>query len=238
MLHCRFVSNSREMKIFRSHYIGRSKFPDHSPSTTVVFPQIMEAILDKFREIGVEINPDWIAGLELCNEGPISDDDVYMALMTSDLRSACISSSGSPIRSVKLRGMTAFPPGSFLFQITNSVDISIPDSQRPRNNTVDTTSRRMLKFKLHASNSAELDAVELEPIPGLPDNPEAGKKIIVHGSPLLRNMLLLLRPENVKLVGGEVENLCLAQKKDNEERIRMRDPLACRRVLAETQNSR
>ena len=183
----------------------------------------MEAILANFGDIGVELNPDWLAGLELCNDGPLSEDDVYMALMTSDIRETCTGS-----QSNRLLNVSHLAAGSFLFQITSAVDISIPDCQRPKEScaTASTTGRRMLKFKLHSGNNTEIDAVEMEPIRGLSDSPDAGMKIIIHGSPPVYRGLVMLSQQNVRIVGGEVGHLSFAQKRDNVERLRMRDPLA------------
>ena len=182
----------------------------------------IETVIESFRDLGIHLNSDWLAGLELLNEGPLTNDDVYLALVSSDLRHSCLTPPSNPLAPEAMRTRQTLPQGSFLFQITSSADISIPDAQRPR--STQTSHKRMLKFKLNVG-SIEMHAVELEPISCIPDPPEAGMKIIVGGSPKHLRGLLLLNQENVSVVGGDVEHLVSLQKKDLEMRLRSRDPL-------------
>jgi hypothetical protein len=184
----------------------------------------MQTIHEQFREVGVELNPDWLAALELCSDEPLTEDSVYRALIDSDLRESCVTRTSTQSVLSNLRARKQLPRGSYFFQISESSDISIPDAQRPRTEGGD-SGKRMLKFKLRSGNGVELSAVELEPVVGLGDNPDAGTKLIIQNSPLFHDGLVLLRPENVKLVGGEVEKLTTAQKAIVAERIRLRDPL-------------
>lgn len=195
----------------------------------------MDGIIANFRELGVELNPDWLAGLELCAEEPLTDDDVYMALMYSDLRDSCVTPSTSQLRSEGMRGASNLPPGSFLFQLTSAIDISISDAHRPRTGD-GFTEKRMLKFDMHSSNTVSFQAVEMEPVACLSNEVDAGCKIILTGSPRIHNGLVFLRPENVRLIGGEVPRLNHAQRQQNIERRSVRDPLCIRRPLRQIQN--
>lgn len=194
----------------------------------------MECILEDFRQLGIELNPDWLAGLELCSDAPLTDDDVYMALVCSDLREACLSTSSSPFQPEKLRSVAQLSPGSRFCQITSCIDISISDAQRPRESS--TSDKRMLKFTMHYSNGTSFDAVELEAIPNLPDNPEAGIKVILRGSPPVSNGIIFLESQHVHVVGGDIAALQRAQTMRNEDRLRRRDPLCNPRALREIQN--
>lgn len=187
----------------------------------------MQTILEQFMEVGIELNPDWLAALELCCEDSLTDEYVYQALISSDLRESCIPLNSAHQFPEILQSRKQFPRGSFLFQISESLDVSIPDAQRPRAEGTEST-KRMLKFKLHLGGGAEIDAVELEPIAGLVDVPHNGMKIIIRNSPLVHRGLVLLRSENVKLVGGEVAHLTAIQKTVLSERVRLRDPLCAR----------
>ena len=188
--------------------------------------QLMEQVLQDFSDIGVHLNPDWLAGLEILNDGPLTDDDVYMTLVCSDVRESCISPPTSPLLPHALRIKTRFPQGSFFFQVTSAIDISLPDMQRPR--VAGSNGKRMLKLSLHSGPGIHMHAVELEPIPHLIDMPEAGMKIIITGSPSLSKGVLLLKPENVKLVGGEVGHLTSQQQSDLRHRLAGKDPLVYR----------
>jgi hypothetical protein len=196
----------------------------------------MDGIVSNFRELGVDLNPDWLAGLELCADGPLTDDDVYTALMYSDLRDSCVTPINSALRAEVIRDASNLPTGSFLFQLTSSVDISIPDAQRPRTGE-GIAEKRMLKFDLHSSSSVSFQAVEMENISCLSNEVDAGCKVILVGSPRIHNGIIFLRPENVRLVGGEVPKLNDAQRRQNIERRNMRDTLSFRRrPLREIQN--
>ena len=186
----------------------------------------MERILQDFSEIGLVLNQDWLGGVELLNESPLTHDDVYRALMCSDVRESCISSATCPGNSWDLRSLKRVPRGSYLFQITSAIDISLPDIQRPR--ATGSSTKRMLKLTLHSGPARPVHAVELDPIPNLPDNPDAGTKIILSGSPIVSAELILLRPENVKIVGGDVPSLCAQQEADARNRSACKDPLTYR----------
>ena len=188
----------------------------------------MDSILTHFRDLGVYLNSDWLAGLELVHDEPLTDDDVYSALMHSDLRESCT----NPARSI--RNASKFPAGSFLFQITSSADISLPDAQRPR--TSGTSTQRMLKMILHSGPGTEIAAVELENLCDLQDNPDAGLKVIILAEPLIVDGIVFLKRENFKVVGGNVSHLVHAQANDRDRRIRARDPLTYRAPLAEIQS--
>jgi hypothetical protein len=184
------------------------------------------SILNHFRDLGLNLNSDWLAGLELVHEDPLTDDDVYFALMYSDLRESCLSTM-RPYRS-------KFPKGSFLFQITSSEDISIPAAQRPR--TSGSSNQRMLKFSLHSGPGSPLFAVELEHIPELQDCPDAGMKIVIQAEPMVINGILFIKKENVRIVGGDVASLLEMQTNDISMKIRSRDPLTYRNPQSEILN--
>jgi hypothetical protein len=194
---------------------------------------IIQSIKDAFSELGVELSEDWLAALEVVHDGPLTNDSVYSALMLSDLRESCIASHSHPLSTSSFRNTTCMlPSGSFLFQITTAVDISIPDAHRPRQTS---STRRMLRMVLQYG-SISLNAVEIETLPDLPDNPDAGMKVIVCGSPMYHNHILLLKAGNLQVVGGEIPALALAQAQETESRLKMRDPLVYRPPSREIHN--
>jgi hypothetical protein len=132
----------------------------------------LDDILASYRDIGVFLNWDWLAGVEAVHDGPLTDEAVYHSLMMSDLRESCDTASSHPLITFTHRGR--LPAGSFLVQVTQAVDISIPDAQRPRSGS---SSKRMLKMSLQLG-SVSLHAIELEPVEGMPDVPPAGLKVI------------------------------------------------------------
>ena len=138
-------------------------------------------MLANFRELGLHLHSDWLAGLEVVHDGPLTEDDVYFALMYSDLRESCIFPTDSPLRPEILQNSTKLSHGSFLLQVTSSEDISIPDAQRPR--TTGTSETRMLKLSLNFGNGPSVTAVELERIPQIADCPDAGLKILILDEP-------------------------------------------------------
>lgn len=164
----------------------------------------MDDIFTSFADIGIMLDPDWLAGLEMVHDLPLTLDDVYVALMSSDLRTSCTCNNK-------------------LFQINSSVDISIPEGQRPRNKS---STKRMLKLEL-CSGKKTVHAIEIETCTDLSDEPDAGTKILVTGSPLVSNGLVFLTPANIKVIGGQVNELMILQKQRNDQRIKARDPLKC-----------
>lgn len=191
-------------------------------------------MLANFRELGLYLNSDWLAGLEVVHDGPLTEDDVYFALMYSDLRESCIFPTDSPLRPEILQNSTKLSHGSFLLQVTSSEDISIPDAQRPR--TTGTSETRMLKLSLNFGNGPSVTAVELERIPQIPDCPDAGLKILILDEPMIVHGILFLKPGNVRIVGGDVTQLLDEQTRNNRARIMSRDPLAYRRLVAGNQS--
>ena len=194
---------------------------------------ILQEISDSFSELGVHLNSDWLAVLEIVQDELLSVDSVYTALMLSDLRESCDLPTTHKLSLAKLANSTSqFPEGSFLFQITKAIDISIDDAQRPRSTN---SSRRVLKLILQYG-SLSIDAVEVEPITQLRDVPDAGMKIIVSGSPTYCNKFLLLKSHNVQVAGGEIPTLSAAQKEEHLGRQKMRDPLVYRPPLGGISN--
>jgi len=193
-----------------------------------------DGILQAFQSLGVHLNNDWLTGLEVVNEGPLTNDIVYQALAISDLRRSCIIPADHPLRGIRRTGFSRLPDGSFLFQLTRVDDISIPDSQRPRSSA---STKRVLRCQLHIADIT-ITAIENEPISAISDIPDAGLKVIISGSPDLVDGIAFLEPHNVQIVGGEVHELAASQKADIEARIRSRDPLDCSVAipLSEIQN--
>ena len=191
----------------------------------IVTSQELESAITSFRDLGVELNSDWLGGLEILNDGPLTVDDVYLSLVASDLRQSVSSARLLPLASDELRRRSRLPHASFLFQITSAIDISIPDALRPK---LDGPShKRMLKLVLDCGD-IRMHAVELETSPQIPDQPVAGMKVIICGGPLVYQDLVMLKAENIKVVGGEVDQLVALQKCETEYRLKERDPLQLR----------
>ncbi|XP_036383853.1 recQ-mediated genome instability protein 1 [Megalops cyprinoides] len=75
-------------------------------------------------------------------------------------------------------------------------------SQRPW----EATPTRMLMLKV-TDGVQDLEAMEYRPIPALSASLPPGTKILVQGTVACRLGVLLLKPENVRVLGGEVEEL-------------------------------
>ncbi|NXX97655.1 RMI1 protein, partial [Centropus bengalensis] len=84
---------------------------------------------------------------------------------------------------------------------------------------------RMLMLQL-TDGIREIQGIEYQPVPVLHSNLPPGTKITVHGNIAYRLGVLLLKPENVKLLGGEVDVLL---EEYSQERV-----LA--RLIGETEN--
>ena len=182
-------------------------------------PYPVSHILENFRDLGIELNLDWLAGVELLLEEDMTTNTVYVALTQSDLRESC-NASRSWERFDK--GRRPFPDGSFLFQISAYADVSIPSIDRP--NRSEGSAKRVLKMEL-TCGPVTLHAIELEPCTQLTDEPEPGLKVIISGSPLVLHGLILLTPANIRIVGGEVPRLVALHKSMKLERTNARDPL-------------
>lgn len=180
-----------------------------------------QEILQAFESLGIHLNFDWLTGIEVVQEGTLTNDIVYHALTVSDLRKSCILPHDHPLRTITRTGFTRLPEGSFLFQASGVVDISIPDAQRPR---MSASTKRLLRLSLHIDDISFF-AVEDVPISALSDVPDAGLKMIVSGCPDVVDGVVFLEPNNIQVVGGDVPELLIAQKLDIENRIRSRDPL-------------
>ena len=187
--------------------------------------QELESAITSFLELGVELNSDWLGGLEILNDGPLTVDDVYQSLVASDLRLSVSSARLLPLTSDELRRRTRLPNASYLFQITSAIDISIPDAQRPKLDGP--SNKRMLKLVLDCGDM-RMHAVELETLPQIPDQPDAGMKVIICGGPLVFQGMVMLKAENIKVVGGEVDQLVALQKSETDYRLKARDPLQFR----------
>ena len=191
-------------------------------------------IIESFQSIGVYLDSDWLAGVEVINEDPLTNDIVYQALAVSDLRKSCTVPQQHALRRITKVGFGKLPEGSYLFQATRLDDISIPDVQRPR---MQGSTKRFLKLSLHVGDLA-FPAIENQTLRFLPDIPDAGVKVIISGAPDIVDGIIFLDSHNVQLVGGEVQELVVAQKIENERRVRSRDPLERveRNALQEIQN--
>ena len=193
-----------------------------------------EAIIEEFQAIGVSLNSDWLAGIEVVHDGPLTNDIVYQALTVSDLRESCTVSQNHPLSLLAASGASRFPDGAFLFQMTAVQDISIPNAQRPR---MVTSSKRIFEMVLDYGDLS-FRAIENEPITVISDIPDAGLKVIISGSPDIVEGVVFLGPNNIHIVGGDVRELVRNQKLDIEMRVKSRDVLeACHVVpLREIQN--
>ena len=174
----------------------------------------MEEIIRMFLELGIRLDSDWLAGVELVHETCLTVDDVYTALMASDLRQSC-ASTGSVIS----RDKSCVSEGSWLFQITSYRDISIPNTHCTK------SSKRMLKLEMHCG-SVCLHAIELVACSELPDEPDGGTKLIIKGSPRVHKGIVLLMPQHIQIIGGHVTELIMEQKLIKEKKNR--DPLTYR----------
>ena len=191
-------------------------------------------ILESFQSIGVHLESDWLAGVEVIQEGPLTNDFVYQALALSDLRKSCIIPPQHALRRIASSGFSRFPEGSFLFQATRVDDISIPDALRPR---MDSSTKRFCRLSLHIGDIAVI-AIENESLRVIPDVPDAGLKLIISGAPDVVDGIVFLDSDNVQIVGGDVHELVRAQTSEAEKRLRSRDPLETisNHVLHEIQN--
>ncbi|XP_028627788.1 recQ-mediated genome instability protein 1 [Grammomys surdaster] len=115
--------------------------------------------------------------------------------------------------------------GFYALQINSLVDVSQPaysqiQKLRGKNTTNDLVSAetqstpkpwevrpsRMLMLQL-TDGVTEIQGMEYQSIPALHSGLPPGTKILVHGHILFRLGVLLLKPENVKVLGGEVDGL-------------------------------
>ncbi|XP_052013265.1 recQ-mediated genome instability protein 1 [Apodemus sylvaticus] len=115
--------------------------------------------------------------------------------------------------------------GFYALQINSLVDVSQPaysqiQKLRGKNTTNDLVSAetqstpkpwevkpsRMLMLQL-TDGVTQIQGMEYQSIPALHSGLPPGTKILVHGHILFRLGVLLLKPENVKVLGGEVDGL-------------------------------
>ncbi|XP_036042717.1 recQ-mediated genome instability protein 1 isoform X2 [Onychomys torridus] len=115
--------------------------------------------------------------------------------------------------------------GFYALQINSLVDVSQPaysqiQKLRGKNTTNDLVSAetqitpkpwearpsRMLMLQL-TDGVTQIQGMEYQSIPALHGGLPPGTKILVHGCVLFRLGVLLLKPENVKVLGGEVDGL-------------------------------
>ncbi|XP_011370363.1 recQ-mediated genome instability protein 1 [Pteropus vampyrus] len=115
--------------------------------------------------------------------------------------------------------------GFFALQINSLVDVSQPaysqiQKLRGKNNMNDlitaetqvtqkpweTKPSRMLMLQL-TDGIVQMQGMEYQPIPVLHSNLPPGTKILIYGNISFRLGVLLLKPENVKVLGGEVDAL-------------------------------
>ncbi|XP_067839246.1 recQ-mediated genome instability protein 1 [Heptranchias perlo] len=97
---------------------------------------------------------------------------------------------------------------------------------------------RMLMLQL-TDGIQELQGMEYQPVPALHISLSPGTKILLLGNIVCRLGLLLLKPENVRVLGGEVESLV---EENSQERILARligepDDTAVTRVTSNDQNT-
>uniref|UniRef100_A0A8C5K216 RecQ-mediated genome instability protein 1 n=1 Tax=Jaculus jaculus TaxID=51337 RepID=A0A8C5K216_JACJA len=115
--------------------------------------------------------------------------------------------------------------GFYALQINSLVDVSQPaysqiQKLRGKNTTNDIVtaetqvtpkpweakSSRMLMLQL-TDGTVQIQGMEYQPIPALHNGLTPGTKILIYGNILFRLGVLLLKPENVKVLGGEVDGL-------------------------------
>lgn len=113
--------------------------------------------------------------------------------------------------------------GKYSVQIMHVIDISKPkfcQLQKIRNKStknVDSEyepTKRMLMLKL-TDGVQEIEAVEYEPIAALNLNLPPGIKIGLTGPMLIRRGKIMLKSENVKIIGGEVDDLLIQNAPEN-----------------------
>lgn len=135
--------------------------------------------------------------------------------------------------------------GFYALQINSLVDVSQPaysqiQKLRGKNTTNDLVSAetqstpkpwevrpsRMLMLQL-TDGVTQIQGMEYQSIPALHSGLPPGTKILVHGHILFRLGVLLLKPENVKVLGGEVDGLSeeYAQEKVLARLIGELDPI-------------
>ncbi|XP_019484911.1 PREDICTED: recQ-mediated genome instability protein 1 [Hipposideros armiger] len=135
--------------------------------------------------------------------------------------------------------------GFFALQINSLVDVSQPaysqiQKLRGKNNTNDLITAetqvtpkpweakpsRMLMLQL-TDGIVQMQGMEYQPIPALHSHLPPGTKILIYGNISFRLGVLLLKPENVKVLGGEVDALLedYAQEKVLGRLIGETDPI-------------
>lgn len=113
--------------------------------------------------------------------------------------------------------------GNFCLQMLYVVDISKPrywQLQKIRNVNTTTTqeentdTKRVLKVTL-TDGLQEIDAIEYKPVPELNINITPGTKIRIVGPVTVRRGKLMLENKNVKILGGEVEEIAVSNATEN-----------------------
>ncbi|XP_030326869.1 recQ-mediated genome instability protein 1 [Strigops habroptila] len=107
----------------------------------------------------------------------------------------------------------------------NTVNEEVTASTQAFQQPWETKPTRMLMLQL-TDGIHQIQGMEYQPVPVLHSNLPPGTKITVHGNIAYRLGVLLLKPENVKLLGGEVDALL---EEYSQERV-----LA--RLIGETEN--
>lgn len=143
--------------------------------------------------------------------------------MHSDLRESMKPPTSAALITASLsKSPSKFPMGRYLCQISDAQDIATPAASRHLREA--STRGRVFKLRLHCG-SMELNAIELEQLKDLPNDIDIGIKVIIEESPIIHEGILMLRPENVAIVGGEVAGLNQALKDLIIEKRKYSDPL-------------
>jgi hypothetical protein len=185
----------------------------------------MKSILSQFHELNIDINPTWLQQTCAASGESIGLDSVYQLLMYSDLRESLLPPSRSAdsfVRHLKLQ--RRLPKGCILVQVQTARDISVPS----QHDDVGVCSPGRLLMLTLNSGPLEFQALELQPLTQFKDGVDIGVKFLMHGSPILQDGIVMLRPENVSLVGGEMSLLNQAYKDAVRTRKRYADPLQYR----------
>lgn len=93
--------------------------------------------------------------------------------------------------------------GSFVLQIDELVDVARKRDERAPD--APAGAHRLLKARL-SDGFSSVSAIEYEPLPALSPAPARGAKLLV-SNPVVRRGLLLLAPDNTRLLGGGVRAL-------------------------------
>lgn len=180
----------------------------------------LQQIEQFFQGYDIPLSKEWLERcIEWCKDGNLPPNytlldlkhTVFEQWVCLDLRDVEVASLPRNISNEKKLCLT----GIYYLQLMQVVDISKPKHwqlQRIRNNVAKNTEaekdfgKRVLQLTL-TDGVQEIEAMEFQPIPSFNINLLPGTKIRVTGPVMVRNGRLMLKHENVKCLGGAVDEI-------------------------------